>query len=117
MSCNNIFVPVKFGFGKGVANEKYAYSLAQSVLNSRNQTIHTRGIFSDLAAFDCVNHYILLSKLHFMVFKVTCKLDKTHTRDRKHLQQIKSHCRSPNFFSKWEEKNKGFPEINSRDLA
>jgi len=46
-----------------------AFRLTYSVLKSLNQELYVGGIFCDLSkAFDCVNHEILLIKLHFYVY-------------------------------------------------
>jgi hypothetical protein len=69
LQINNILlVPEQFGFSKGISTENAAFKLTDSVLKSINKKMHVGEIFCDLAkAFDCVNHKILLTKLHFFL--------------------------------------------------
>jgi hypothetical protein len=63
---NNILAPEQFGFRKGSHIEKAIFSVKENILTSLNQREQVGGIFCDLTkAFDCVNHEILLAKLHY----------------------------------------------------
>jgi hypothetical protein len=66
LQTNNILYPEQFGFRKGIFTENSACKLRDSVLKFINQNMHVSGILCDLAnAFHCINHEILLNKLHF----------------------------------------------------
>jgi len=72
--------------------EDAAFRLTDGVLKSLNQKLHVGGIFCDLSkAFDCVNHEILLSKLHFYGIQgLTIDWFKSYLTNRKQKVDIKS---------------------------
>jgi hypothetical protein len=61
------------------------------------------GIFCDLSkAFDCVNHEILLTKLHFYGIQgVTIDWFRSYLTNRRQKVEIKSLSSTENFFSDW----------------
>ena len=62
-----------FGFRKGSNIEKAVFTLTDYILTSLNRRQHVKGIFCDLTkAFDCVNHEILLTKLHYYGIRGVC---------------------------------------------
>jgi hypothetical protein len=63
LEANDILVPERFDFRKGICTENAAFELTDYTLKSLNYKMHV-GIFCHLAkVFDCVNHEILLTKL------------------------------------------------------
>jgi hypothetical protein len=103
MQTNNILVTEQFGFRKGMSTEDAAFKLTDSVLKSINQKMHVGNIFCDLAkAFDCVNHEILLTKLHFYGIQGTAaEWFTSYLTDRRQKTRIKSSNDTQNFFSNW----------------
>jgi hypothetical protein len=68
LRANNILFPEQFNFRKGISTKNVAFKLTDSILKSLNQKVHVGRIFYHLAkAFDCVNHEVLLTKLHNFV--------------------------------------------------
>ena len=109
---NNILVPEQHGFRKGISTEKAAFKLIDSVFQSLNQKIHVGGIFCDLTkAFDCVDHEILLSKLHFYGIQgVMADWFRSYLTNRQQKVEIKSSSQLRNFTSDWGTLKQGVPQ-------
>jgi hypothetical protein len=60
-------------------------------------------IFCDLAKdFDCVNHEMLLAKLHFYgIQEITANWFRSYLTNRKQKVEINPFGATPNFFSSW----------------
>jgi hypothetical protein len=87
------------------------------LVTSINQKMHVGGIFCDLAkAFGCVNHVILLAKLHFYGIRgVTADWFKFYLTNRRQKVEIKPHIATQNVFCDWGTLiHWSFPRINSR---
>jgi hypothetical protein len=66
LQMNEILALEQFGFRKGSNIENAVFSLTDSILTALNRRQYVEGIFCDLSkAFDCVNHEIILTKLHY----------------------------------------------------
>jgi len=100
---NNILVPEQYAFKKGMSTEDAAFRLTDSVLKSLNQKLHVGGIFCDLSkAFDCVNHEILLTKLHFYgIGGITINWFRSYLTKRKQKVEIKLPNSTQNLVSDW----------------
>ena len=62
----NIISVSQFGFRKGLSTEAAILELTESILKQLDSRGHVASILCDLCkAFDCVDHKILLRKLHF----------------------------------------------------
>jgi hypothetical protein len=90
LESNNILVTEQFGFRKGVHIENAIFTLTYNILTALNQRQQIEGIFCDLTkAFDCVNHTILLNKLHYYGFREKChRWFKSYLENRKQWVSI-----------------------------
>jgi hypothetical protein len=74
--------------------------------------MHVGGIFFDLAkAFDCVNHEMLLAKLHFYGIQGTAaNWFRSCLTNGKQKVEIKPSHATPSFFSNWGAVTHGVPQ-------
>jgi hypothetical protein len=86
--------------------------LTDYILTSLNRRQHVEGIFCDLTkAFDCVNHEILLTKLHYYGIRgVGWNWFKTCITNRKQKVQIISQSGIQESICKWETIKSGVPQ-------
>jgi hypothetical protein len=112
LQTNNILVPGQFGFRKRISTENTAFKLTDGVFKSINKKMHIGGMFCDLAkAFDCVDHEILLTKLHFYGIQGTM-VDwfRSYLTDRKQKIEIKSSNATQSTYSNWGTIEHGVPQ-------
>ena len=100
---NNILVQEQHAFRKGMSTEDVAFRLTDSVLRYLNQKLHFGGIFCDLSkTFGCVNHEILLTKLHFNGIQgITINWFRSYLTNIKQKVEIKSPNLTQNLISDW----------------
>jgi hypothetical protein len=112
LQTNNILAPEKYAFRKGMSTEDAAFRLTDSVLKSLNQKLYVGGIFCDLSkAFDCVNHEILLTKLHFYGIQgITIDWFRSYLTNREEMVEIKSPNSTNNLVSDWRILKHGVPK-------
>ena len=103
LQTNNMLAPEQYAFRKGMSTEDAAFRLTDNVLKSLNQKLYVGGIFCDLSqAFDCVNHQILLPKLHFYGIQgITIDWFRSYLTNRKQKVAIKSPSSTHNLVSEW----------------
>jgi hypothetical protein len=66
LNSNNVLASEQFGFRKSLSTAKALFNFTDEIVSALNNKMHVGGISCDLAkAFDCVNHELLLSKLHY----------------------------------------------------
>jgi hypothetical protein len=108
---NKILAIEQFGFRKGSNIERAVFALTDHILTSLNRRQHVEEIFCDLTkAFDCVDHKILLTKLHYGIRGVGWNWFKTYITNRKHKVQIISQSGIQESFCKWETIKSGVPQ-------
>ena len=111
LQTNNILVPEQSGFRKGITIQQAIFTLTDSIHNALNQWQQVGGIFCDLSkAFDCINHKILIDKLHhYGVCGVNIKWFESYLADRKQRVDIISLSQEQKVLSRWEESKYGVP--------
>jgi len=109
---NGILAPEQFGFRKGTHIEKAIFTLTNSILSSLNLRHQIGGIFCDLSkAFDCINHEILLAKLHYYGIRgVSLNWFKSYITNRRQKVKIKSQNQKQESWCKWEIIKNGVPQ-------
>jgi hypothetical protein len=99
-------------FRKGVHIENAVFSFTNNIITSLNQRRQVGDIFCDLTkAFDCVNHTILLNKLHYYGIRGKCHhWFKSYLENRKQRVCISPHILEEEKSSSWETVVNRFPQ-------
>ena len=87
---NEIPALEQFSFRKESNIEKAVFALTKYILSSLNLRQQIGGIFCDLSkAFDCVNHEILIAKLHhYGIHGVVLDWFKSYITNRKQKSKL-----------------------------
>jgi hypothetical protein len=111
MQINNILVPEQFDFRSGRSTCKAIYKLAETLSFAWNKRKFVAGIFCDLAkVFDCVNHEVLICKLHFYGIRgVLLDWFRSYLFNRKQRVKLKFN-RAKTDFSNWKIISHGVPQ-------
>ena len=114
LQTNNILAPEQYTFMKDKSTENAAFRLTDSVLKSLNQKLCVGGMFCKLSkASDCVNHKILLTKLHFCGIQgITIDWFRSYLTNRKQKVEIKSPNSAHNLVSEWGILKHGVPQVS-----
>jgi hypothetical protein len=109
---NNILTTAQFGFRKDVHIDDAVFSLLNNIITLFDQWKHVGGIFCDLTkTFDCVNHNILLKKLHYCGIRGTCfSWFKSYMENRKQIVCLSSNIFDQEMSSNWEVVANGVPQ-------
>jgi hypothetical protein len=109
---NKILAPMQFGFRKDIHINDAIFSLLNNIITSLDQSKQVGSIFCDLTkAFDCVNHEILLMKLHYYGIRGTClSWFKSYLVNRKQKVCLSSDISNQETSSNWEEVGSGVPQ-------
>ena len=101
---NNILTTEQFCSKKGLHIEYANFSPTNNIITSLNQRQQVGGIFCDLTkAFDCVNHSILLNKLHYYIIRGKCQCwFKSYLENRKQRVCMSPHILEQEKSSSWE---------------
>ena len=112
LQTNSILALEQFGFRKGSYMGKVVFALTGYILSSLNLRQQIGGIFCDLSkAFDCVNHEILIAKLHYYgIHEVVLNWFKSYITNRKQKVKITSQNGKKESSSRWETIKNGVPQ-------
>jgi len=94
---NAIFCDSQFGFRKGRNTTKAVYELIAELSEAVDGSQYTVGVFCDLSsAFDCVNHELLITKLHHYGVRGNALLwIKSYLNNRKQSVKVNNSVQSP----------------------
>jgi hypothetical protein len=109
LSDNHILVKEQFGFRNESSTDSASFKLMNDILTSLNNKL-VGGTFCDLQkAFDCVDHDLLLSKMHW--YSISGKgfnLIQSYLKNR--YQRVIISNKSNQYFSEWESIRYGVPQ-------
>ena len=104
LEVNKILSAAQFGYQKNSHIDDAVYFLLNNIVTQLDQQKQVGGIFCDLTkAFDCVNHSILLNKLHYCGISGACySWLESHLVNRKQNICLPSNSCGRGISSDWE---------------
>ena len=109
----HILADEKFGFRTNSSMDLASYKLINDILLSVNNKLLVEGIFCDLQkAFDCVDHNLLLSKMHWYgISGKGCNIIQPYLKNR--YRRVIIANKSRQYYSEWEPIRYGVPKAPS----